>query len=341
MSQNWLRSYLSDRKQCVQIEHLNSSREVEIIRSDKRTTNCSIPQGSVLGCTLFLAYINCLPKVSDSVYSVLFADDVSLLFKCPNNESLDKITSTFNEIKNWLSKNNLEINNDKTSIIQFRPYQKAPLNLSLLSKNIQSKEVNTCLLLGFNIDSYINWKSHVDKLKNKFAQFIYALSVLKRNTDERCALSTYYAYAYSWLRYGVNLWGHSTDANDLFIQQKKCIRIIYNVRQRESCRPLFLKHKILNFPSIYIFETAKVRKHIHLYEFTKSARRKDMLLLPAPRLQLYKSSPYYSSIVIYNKLPIKIRCVEKDESFNKQLKSLLLQKSYYSIDDYLNDRFTN
>lgn len=238
----------------------------------------------------------------------------------------------------WLREHCLELNINKTKLIQFRPYQKVPLNLTNISNEIGIKEVSTFNLLGLTIDTNLNWKKHIEVTNNKLSRFIYALSVLKRNTHIECALSAYYAYAYAWLRYGIILWGNSTDAHDLFVAQKKCIRIIANIRRPESCRPNFVKLKLLTLPCIYILEVALfVKKHLTQYEFVKSARRNNQLALPEPKLNMYKSGPYYQSIKVYNKIPDYIKTENKYNNFRNKLKDWLISKTYYSYKEFITE----
>lgn len=337
----WLRSYLSDRSQCVQLEHLDErAGALRSARSDFLTTNWSIPQGSVLGCILFLIYINDLPKICDTL-CLLFADDISLLFKVRKNDiyDIDLITQTFNAIKLWLNEHNLKINNKKTKIIQFKPYQKQQLNLKTITQTLNIEEVNDFKLLGITIDTHLNWKKHIQTTKSKISQFIYALNLLKINTSKECALSAYYAYAYAWLKYGIIMWGHSVDANDLFVSQKKCLRIIVNIGRRDSCKPYFIKERILSLPSLYIFEACLfIRKNMNLFDHDRNPRRKNQLALPVPRLEIFRNGPQYRCIQIYNKLPSFLKDENNINTFKNKLRSLLIQKCYYSIDEYVTDK---
>ena len=69
----WLRSYLTNRMQCVEIGDVQS--ELDFIK-------CGVPQGSVLGPLLFLIYINDVVNSSSIFKFILFADDTSLYYSC-------------------------------------------------------------------------------------------------------------------------------------------------------------------------------------------------------------------------------------------------------------------
>ena len=68
---DWLKSYLNNRKQYVNFNGTSS---------DMKTILCGIPQGSILGPTLFLLFINDICNVSKLLKFVLFADDTNIYF---------------------------------------------------------------------------------------------------------------------------------------------------------------------------------------------------------------------------------------------------------------------
>jgi hypothetical protein len=62
----------------------------------------------------------------------------------------------------------------------------------------------------------------------------------------------FYAYFHSIMSYGIIFWGNYTDSTKIFKMQQRAIRIIIGSKNRDSCRYLFKKFKILPFHSQYI-----------------------------------------------------------------------------------------
>lgn len=344
VTHRWFRTYLQNREQYTQIETINKETgDVQKIMSNKVQIKNSIPQGSVLACILFIIYINDLPKILKD-QCVLFADDISIVFPCCNvnyvNDNLDII---LNKVNVWLDQHQLQLNLEKTKIIQFKPYQKKTLQIMYYHKNILLDSVQSAKLLGIELDSGMTWKAHIQKLNAKLSTFIYALCQIKRTTDLATCLTIYYAYAHSWLKYGVILWGNSSSIAEIFTLQKRCLRIIANIKPTDSCRPHFIKFKILTLVSMYILEACKfVRKNSHLYSpltgVKRNNRNEHKLRLPTSKLQIFTSGPHCMAIKMYNKIPNEIKRIEKPHNFNKQLKQYLELKCYYNLQEFFDDK---
>ncbi len=82
---NWIKSYLSDRRQRVVINGVSS---------DLHDINASVPQGFILGPLLFLCYVNDLVDNLETT-PYLFADDTSLFCNI-NKENPDETFSMIN-----------------------------------------------------------------------------------------------------------------------------------------------------------------------------------------------------------------------------------------------------
>ena len=109
ISQKWIQSYLSLRKQFVEYDEVKSSCE-DII--------CGIPQGSILGPKLFILYINDICNVSTLLKYVLFADDTNLLYEHENYETLCmNVNNELSKLKEWFSINKLSLNVKKTNFM--------------------------------------------------------------------------------------------------------------------------------------------------------------------------------------------------------------------------------
>ncbi|KAF9797426.1 hypothetical protein SFRURICE_005902 [Spodoptera frugiperda] len=130
--------------------------------------------GSVSGCLLFR---NDLPKtIEGAAPCVLFADDISIITPCHDITNIESnLKNILTQTITWMNAHNLEINFEKTKTITFHPHQKKPLRLNFSFNNHTIEQVNEFTLLGITLDTNINWKSHVLKIKSKLSKFVYAL----------------------------------------------------------------------------------------------------------------------------------------------------------------------
>ena len=105
VSNDWFKSYLSNRSQYVSVKGYESG---------LAAINCGVPQGSVLGPLLFLLYINGLNQAIKFCKVHHFADDTNLLSLSNSIKKLNKLVNA----------NTISLNVKKTEMIIFKSKQK-------------------------------------------------------------------------------------------------------------------------------------------------------------------------------------------------------------------------
>ena len=146
----WFKSYLSDRKQYI---HLNG------VDSEMKGITCGVPQGSVLGPLLFLIYINDLPNISKKLKFYLFADDTNIYLESHDLQSLEKtMNKELEKLFEWLCINRLSLNISKINFFIFCSANKPKPPVTILINKEAIDEVTHVKYLGILIDSQLTFK---------------------------------------------------------------------------------------------------------------------------------------------------------------------------------------
>lgn len=197
-------------------------------------------------------------------------------------------------------------------------------------------------LLGVTLDENLKWNSHIDLLSSKLASICFALRQLKHICNIQVLKTYYHANFESVMAYGIVLWGKSPSAERIFILQKRTLRAMLGMNTRASCRTVFKQLNILTTPCVYIYHVLCFLKNNfnsftqHNHNHNYSTRGNSNLQYESHHLELYKMSPHYQGALLYNKLSNHVKEAPSVNCFKKRLKAYLLDKSFYSLNEYLN-----
>ena len=238
----WLRSYLTNRKQFVSILGFNSNIS---------TINHGVPQGSVLGPLLFLIYINDLHLSIKSSTVYHFADDTSLL---QIDKSYKKIQQNLNHdlkgLCKWLLANKISLNTSKTEIIFFKKSSETlPENIKIKINGQKLYRTTELKYLGVYLDETLEGSAHCRELLPKLRQAIGILAKTKDYLTKDQRLSLYHATFSSSLLYGCQVWATRNDSflNKLQSLQNTAIRIISNTPKYDHISPIYQDLRVLKF----------------------------------------------------------------------------------------------
>ena len=240
----WIRDYLSDRKQAVDVEG-SVSGLLDIL--------FGVPQGSILGPLFFLIFINDLPGALKLLLS-LFADDTTLQWSGNSVRELEAVINRELEAATeWFSANRLSLHPGKTQFMVFTSNRrKAPsLNLKIMGIPIKQcgelHDTKYVTFLGLILDEKLQWKGHVSKIASKLRSTIFLLNQVKNVLPLKVKINLYNALIKPHIEYCLNIYGNSPSLPIIEKLQKKAIRITFRSSYSAHAIPLLKK---ANTPSV-------------------------------------------------------------------------------------------
>lgn len=328
---NWLHNYLCDRTQSVVVEGAHS--DVESVLS-------GVPQGSVLGPLLFLAYINDLTCAGFHPNSIvnLFADDVLLYHCITDNCDFLAVQESINSIEQWSSDNHLQLNvlKCKTMTISRKRSPSHPANPLLLNGEALEK-VDSYKYLGLLLTADLSWSSHISGICAK-ARKILGL-VYRRfygAADQEAIKQLYISIVRPHLEYGCQIWDPHLvkDKTALENVQKFACRIasarwdegyedllnhlnLQPLHQRRLHAKLGLLYKIIHKLCFFPENTFQERSICHSHRVT----HQHQLNIPFAHSNSYLYSFVPHTISTWNSLPDNFVCAPSYASFMGHLRS--------------------
>lgn len=205
-----LMSYLSDRTFFVQIA-------------------AGVPQGSVLGPTLFLIYTSDFPSLRGAT-AALYADDCGIVTSDKNYESaVNNLQSAVNEVAVWAKKWKIRLNENKSVRIDFslRPHNYIPTIIN----GEPIPVANQARYLGLHLNSKLNWSEHVkhkrELLNLRYRNFYWLIGHRSSLSLANKKLIYTSIFQPMWT-YGCEIWGTTRNSNKQIIErfQNKYMRTI-------------------------------------------------------------------------------------------------------------------
>lgn len=350
----WFNSYLSNRRQYVELKHSTGA----VLSSSIAEVNRGVPQGSILGPILFILYsadiTNCIKHCKYHIY----ADDIQLYIDfLPGNldAALLNLNKDLDMIVKWATNNCLLLNPKKTKFMVLgskRQLSLLPQTIDLTLMGEKVERVYMARNLGLKVDAGLRFEEHiVDSIRGCF----YRLKILYRlrpYMSEELRTQLVESLILSRLNYADIIYGpRLLSKTQRLIQrvQNACARFCFTIPPRTHVTPYLNKNYALRMKSrrklhlaSLLFNIIEYKEPTYLYEKLKWMSQRRSCSLRNVSLQLaiprhgsasFRGSFRYSATKCWNNIPPPIRNSGTIRSFKLRLKQHLVaeQRRYEGI----------
>jgi hypothetical protein len=201
-----IRSYLVNRKFKVKLGNVFSS---------ESPVSSGVPQGSVLGPILFVAFINEITQVrlSEDSRLILYADDMALTHPIVDETAITNIQEDVMKINQGIQKLKLELNAKKCKyqIVGLRGVSTLP-NLLITLNDTPLERVESYRYLGVDIDMNLSFESQARRVSINAKRAVGELSRnLRKWAPKHVFIEVCQKIAFPLFLYAIEVWFPAAD----------------------------------------------------------------------------------------------------------------------------------
>ena len=346
----WFRSYLSERCQQISIDSSISKRF---------SLGCGVPQGSCLGPLLFVIYSSGLFRIVEQhlPHVHCYADDTQLYlsFK-PNNEqahdeALFAMEQCICDIRNWLTRSRLLLNDDKTEFLVIGTRQQlSKLKSTVVDVGEHSIEPSVSVSnLGTIFDNSLSMNEHINKTCKASFYHIHNIRRISKYLTLECMKTLVHAFVLSRIDYCNSLLYGLPKYQIAKLQRVQNIaaRLIMKTTRYDHITPVLFelhwlpvaqrisfKILIIVFKAIHGTAPSYLRELVQVRNCSAYGLRSNTsLLLERPKGRMLSTlgarSFYSAAPSLWNSLPAHVRQISSFLNFKNALKTHLFRSTYY------------
>jgi exonuclease III len=200
-------NYLSNRKTCIQSGPY---------KSQIRNVDDGVPQGSILGPTLFISALNDLKRVLPDLDYHIYADDLTIWTTGTNTKNIvNKLEEISHGIFKYFAGNGLKLNIAKTQFMYIGTSQKLknsyPEPLNFLGTVVLPDE--SLKILGLTLDKNLNFQLYINSVINKCIGKLKFLWRSANQLPKEIKILLYNALVVPHLNYCDSVWDKALTVN--------------------------------------------------------------------------------------------------------------------------------
>lgn len=311
-------------------------------------TLCEVPQGLILGPSLFNIYMLPLGQImrNNNIDHHCYADDTQIYVALSPNDyrPIDLLCQCIEQVKDWMCQNFLQLNKDKTEIIVFGA-KKERLRVTQHLHSLSLKTSNKTTNLRVIMDSDLHFDSHIKSVTKLAYYHLKNVARLRGLMSAQDLEKLVHAFITSRLDYcnGLLAGLPKKTVRQLQLVQNAVARVLTKTKKFEHITPILkslhwlpvcqridFKILLLTYKSLHGLGPKYITDMLPLYKPSRPLRSSETNLLVIPRVNTKhgKAGFSYYATNSWNKLPEDLRLASTLTTFKTRLKTFMFTLAF-------------